>query len=367
MSVKTGATFGIVGSGWRAQFLVRVAALLPERLTLVGAAVRRTERAEELRRHWKVPVYLSPQDLVSQQRPDFVISSVPWSANPEVVTTLAAAGALVLSETPPAPDADGLRRLWDQVGHSGKIQVAEQYLLMPGHAARRVMIEHGVIGQPTSVHVSSTHMYHAVSMIRGLLGVGFGPVAVSATRFHAPLVDPLTRSGWTDDRNPKSAATTIATLDFGHATGLYDFTDNQWHNQLRQRRILIRGSHGEIADNTVVRLAAERTITSSALVRSQLGHDLNLDGYDTEHLTFEGQVLYRNPFLGLRLMDEEIAIASLLIATAAWSRGEGPAPYPLADGCEDHLIALAVEQSATTGTTIRTSVEPWHTTISTSS
>jgi hypothetical protein len=210
------------------------------------------------------------------------------------------------------------------------------------------------------VQVSSTHMYHAVSMIRGLLGAGFGPVEVRASRFAAPLVDPLTRTGWTGDDTPKEAATTIATLDFGEGkSGLYDFTDNQWHNQLRLRRIVIRGSKGEISDDSVVRLAGPRTILRSSLVRSQLGYDLNLDGYDTEHIVHDGEVVYRNPFLGQRLMDEEIAIATLLIATGAWARGNGPAPYPLAEACQDHAIALAVEESAAAGAPVVTAVEAW--------
>ncbi|HEV2636230.1 MAG TPA: Gfo/Idh/MocA family oxidoreductase [Actinocrinis sp.] len=353
------ATFGVVGSGWRAEFFVRLAALLPEQLALVGAAVRRPESAEAVTAKWGVPAYLSPQELVGHRHPDFVITSLPWPVNPEVVAALAETGTRVLSETPPAPDADGLRRLWASAGGRGLVQVAEQYLLMPGHAARRALVEQGVIGTPTSVQVSSTHMYHAVSMIRGLLGAGFDPVEVRASRFAAPLVDPLTRAGWTDDDTPKQATTTLATLDFGGTSGLYDFTDNQWHNQLRLRRILIRGSHGEIADDDVVRLAGPRTILRSSMVRSQLGYDLNLDGYDTEHIVHNGEVVYRNPFLGLRLMDEEIAIATLLTATGAWARDAGPAPYPLAQACQDHLLALAVEDSAAAGTPVVTGIEPW--------
>jgi hypothetical protein len=108
-----------------------------------------------------------------------------------------------------------------------------------------------------------------------------------------------------------------------------------------------------------VRLAGERTILKSSITRSQLGYDLNLDGYDTEHTSFEGDVLHRNPYLGLRLMDEEIAPTSLLTATGTWARGEGPAPYPLAQGCQDHLIGLAIDESAATGVLIVTGVEPW--------
>jgi predicted dehydrogenase len=351
---------GIVGSGWRAEFFARLAQALPARLQLAGFVVRRPEVADTVTRRWGVPAFLSPADLVRRYQPDFVVSCVPWSANETVLTELVDAGTRVLSETPPAPDLDALRRLWARVGATQRVQVAEQYLLMPGHAARRAIVQRGVIGAPGSVQVSSTHGYHAVSMMRGLLGVGFDPVTVQAVRFAAPLVDPLTRAGWTDNATPKDAGTTLATLDFGAGrSGLCDFTDNQWHNQLRLRRILIRGSLGEIADDTVVHLAAPRTIVKSPLTRSQLGQDLNLDGHDTEHIVFEGQPVWRNPFIGLRLMDEEIAIAQMLVATAAWARDDGPPPYPLAEACQDHLIGLAIDEAVATGQRVITAREAW--------
>ena len=104
---------------------------------------------------------------------------------------------------------------------------------------------------------------------------------------------------------------------------------------------------------------AARTVLTSEITRSQLGHDLNLDGHDTEHFAFEGEVVYRNPFLGLRLMDEEIAIATLLAGTAAWVRGEGPEPYPLAQGCQDHHLSLAIDRAAETGAPVVAGVGPW--------
>lgn len=352
--------FGIVGRGWRADFFARLAGLLPERLMLVGAAVRRPESLDEVRQRWGVPGFLSPAELLEKQSPDFVVVSVPWPVTPVVVEALVEAGVPVLAETPPAPDADGLRRLWERVGSRRLVQVAEQYLMMPGHAARRELVGRGLIGRPTSVQVSSTHGYHAVSMIRGLTGAGRGPVRVSASRHTAPLLDPLTRDGWTGAREPAEAATTLAALDFGDGlSGLYDFTDNQWHNRLRHRRIVVRGSLGEIADDRVVRWGGPETVLHGEIRRTQLGHDLNLDGFDTEHLAFEGQVLWRNPFLGLRLMDEEIAIARLLCDTAAWTRGEGPEPYPLAEGCQDHLVALAIDRAAEMGLPVTTDAEAW--------
>jgi hypothetical protein len=109
----------------------------------------------------------------------------------------------------------------------------------------------------------------------------------------------------------------------------------------------------------VVRLAAPRTIVRTPLVRRQTGYDLDLDGFETDLITYGDEVLFRNPFLGRRWNDEEIAIASLLCAMAAWVRGDGPPPYPLADGAHDHLIALAIEESADADQSVTTPPAPW--------
>ncbi|MGA5298712.1 Gfo/Idh/MocA family protein [Nucisporomicrobium flavum] len=345
-------SFATVGAGWRAEMFWRVAEGL-DTVDCVGTVVRSP-------RSLAVPTYGSLAECVEQARPDFIVTAVSWDANPGVITEAVERGLPVLAETPPASDADGLRRLWADVGESGLVQVAEQYLLVPSHAARAEAVRRGLIGTPSQVQVSSTHMYHAVSLMRGLLGAGRGPVTVRATRTTAPLVDPLTRDGWTDDTDPKPASTIIATMDFGDGmSGLYDFTDNQWHNQLRFRRLVVRGSHGELRDDEVVRLTGPRTIVRTPLVRRQTGYDLDLDGFDTDTITFGGEVLYRNPYPGRRWMDEEIAIGTLLDATAVWVRGDGPAPYPLADGAQDHLVALAAEEAAATDRTVTTQVEAW--------
>jgi predicted dehydrogenase len=303
-----------------------------------------------------VPTFAS----VAEARPDFVVTAVPWGANPGVIVDAVRRGLPVLAETPPAPDLPGLRELWSAVGDSDLVQVAEQYLLVPAHAARQALVRRGAIGTPTQVQVSSTHKYHAVSLIRGFLGAGRGPVTVRATRTTAPLVDPLTRDGWTDDDTAKPATTTIATLDLGDSrSGLYDFTDNQWHNQLRFRRLLVRGTRGELRDDEAIRLLGPRTIARTPLVRRQTGYDLDLDGFETDHITFGDEVLFRNPFIGRRWNDEEIAIATLLRAMAAWVRGDGPPPYPLADGIHDHQVALAIDEAAATDRTVTTSPESW--------
>ncbi len=341
-------SFVVVGAGWRAEMFWRLAAGLPG-VECLGAVVRTP-------RELPVPALRSLDDA----RPDFVVTAVPWETNPGVVRAAVERGLPVLAETPPAPDLAGLRALWDDVGHSGLVQVAEQYRLVPAHAARLAAVRAGVIGTPTQAQVSSTHQYHAVSLIRGYLGAGRDPVTVRASRTTAPLVDPLTRDGWTGDDTPKPATTTIATLDLGGGrSGLYDFTDNQWHNQLRFRRVVVRGTHGELRDDEVVRLLGPQTIARTPLVRRQTGYDLDLDGFETDTITLGDRVLFRNPLPGRRWNDEEIAIATQLRQTAAWVRGDGPEPYPLAEAVHDHHVALAIEEAADTDRTVTTSVEAW--------
>jgi predicted dehydrogenase len=355
----TPTTFGIVGSGWRSAFFLRLAAMAPDRFRATGVVTRSAERGSEVSARWNVPTFRSAAELVAAEAPDVVVVSVPWAATPDATRELAGIGVRVLAETPPAPDLPGLRALWADVGESGLVQVAEQYLLMPAHAARLAVVEDGVVGEPTSVQVSSTHLYHAVSLIRGLLRVGFEPAAVSARSFTAPLADPLTPDGWTGDGTPKERSTTLATLDFGGRMGLYDFTDNQWWNPLRTSRIVVRGSLGEIVDDRVVRLADPTTPVESHLVRRQTGIELNLEGVDLDHIGFDGRVVYRNPFQGSRLNEDDIGVASLLERTGAWARGEGPEPYPLAEGLQDHLLSLAIEESLATGRDVTTTTEAW--------
>jgi predicted dehydrogenase len=344
--------FALIGSGWRARMFLKVAGELGT-IGCAGVVVRTPRRLE-------VPTFPSLDACLGEVGIDFVLTATPREVTPRVITDAVDRGLPVLAETPPAPDLAGLRALWSAVGDSGMVQVAEQYPLMPSHSARAAVVASGAIGTPTQVQVSSTQQYHAVALIRGLLAAGRGSVSVRSTRFAAPLVHPLNRTGWTDDEQARSTTTTIATLDFGDArSGVYDFTEQQTRNQLRFRRLTVRGSAGELHNDEVIRMTGPRTLVRTPVVRRQTGYDLDLIGYDTEHISLGSEVLYRNPYPGRRWMDDEIAMATLLERMADWVRGEGPQPYPLAEGTQDQQVALAIEESANSDTTVTTTREAW--------
>ncbi|WP_220183229.1 Gfo/Idh/MocA family protein [Sphaerisporangium album] len=351
--------FGVVGHGWRADFYLRLARQAPDRFQCVGAVTRRPEAGAGLEREWDIPTYRRPEDLVAAGAPEVVVTSVPRTANPGVLRTLVGLDVAVLSETPPAEDVDGLRRLWADLGAADLVQVAEQHPYLPIVAAVRGLIDHGVLGEVTSAEVSWTHDYHAIALLRTLLGVRGEPARVHAVHTTGPVLEGPDRGGWPDVQKVRAAGHTLSILEMAGRTGVYDFTEGQWFNPLRRRRLIVRGSHGEVVGDQVTWAGDDGTPLSAPIVRRHTGLDGNLEGADLDTLTWAGRVLYRNPYPGARMSDEEIAIATCLERTVLWRRGEGPAPYPLADACQDHLLALSVHAAAERGEPVTTATEPW--------
>nr|WP_281372873.1 Gfo/Idh/MocA family oxidoreductase [Kineococcus aurantiacus] len=348
----------MTGGGFRAGLHLDLLGRLPGRFEVTGVLARSAATAGALAARG-LPVHRDLDGLL-RAAPDVVVVSVPARVAPGLVRELDGRGVHAVTETPAAADLDGLRALWDAVGAHGRVQVAEQYLLFPHNAARAELVRRGAVGTPTSVQVSSTQLHHATSLVRGLLGTRWRGARVVATATTAPLADPITRAGWTGSAEPRPQTTTIATFDFGDGrSALYDFTETQTRNPLRARRLVVRGSAGELVDDRLVRLTGPTTVVPSTLERRWTGHHQDVQGHDLDHLSLDGEVLFRNPFPTSRLSDEDIAVATLLQRCAAWARDEGPPPYPLAEAAQDQLLSAAIERSLATGGPVATGEGPW--------
>ncbi|WP_432483050.1 Gfo/Idh/MocA family oxidoreductase [Kineococcus esterisolvens] len=353
------ARFALVGTGYRAGMLLRLARRLPQHLHVTAVLSRDPGSAGEVTRRFGPPVVTGTEGLLAT-RPEFVVTTAPPAAGARLVPELVAAGAAVLAETPPGADVAALRRLWDEVGASGRVQVAEQYPSNPANAARLEVVRRGVIGAVGDVQVSSTQLHHAVALVRAFTGLRAEPLRVVAVTRTSPLANPVDRGGWTGDTGTHPTTSTVAVLDAGDGRGgLYDFTETQTRNPLRARRLVVRGGRGEITDDRVVRLVDATTVVESTIVRRQTGLAQDVQGFALDHLSLDGEVLHRNPFPGERLSDEEIAVATVLTRTAAWARGAGPAPYPLAAAAQDQLVAAAITEAAATGRAVTTTREAW--------
>jgi predicted dehydrogenase len=350
--------FAIVGSGWRADFYLRLAAALPEEFAVVGMVVRTTDKGEAYERRWGVTTYRTVDELLAAQRPAFAVTSVPWAANPGLIRELAGRGVPVLSETPPAPDLDGLAALYADVGRGAIVEIAEQYPFLPTYAARIGIARSGLLGPVTSAHISATQTYHAVALLRALLGVEFEDARITGVEFTNRLLEGPDRDGWPGEERLVDARQVIATLDFGDRLGLYDFTAGQWFHPLLGRRIVVRGERGEIVDDRLTYLRDAHTPVETAFRRQQTGLGGDLEGFFLRAIDAGERRAYTNPYAPARLPDEEIAIATCLTAMGARVEG-GPSFYGLARASQDHYLGLMISQAVAQGRSVRTSVQPW--------
>lgn len=357
------ATFGVVGgAGFRAQYFLRIAQALPERFRVSGLVVRDAERGREMERRWDVPAFRTLDDLLTRTRPDFpdfMVVSVPAAAGADYIRDLARRGMPVLAETPPAPDLDGLRRLYaDLAGTGARVQVAEQYHLHPVNQARLALIREGRLGPVTQATVSFSHLYHAVSLLRLFLGVGYADAVIRGMRFESPWVAGPTREGPPREDVLVTSERDLAWLDFGDRLGCYDFTANQHRSWIRSNHVSVRGHRGEIFDRRVRVQEPSGTPLDFELTRVNRGEWENAEGYFLQGIMAGDRWVYQNPFAPARLYDDEIAIATCLARMAEHAAG-GPGFYGLAEACQDHYLGMMIAQAVRTGETVRTEPQPW--------
>lgn len=350
--------FGIIGHGWRADFYLRIARELPERFQVSRMLVRREETALKLRTEWGVEAFLDLDSFLADSNMSFVIVSVPWEVCPVYIRELAERGVPVLAETPPAPDLDGLTRLFEAVGGDAKVQVAEQYLYQPMHAARIELARTGRLGAISHVQVSVAHGYHGISLIRQLLNIGFETAEISGQQFLSPIVGGPGRDGIPQEEEIRETVQNIAMLRFGDKLAVLDFTGEQYFSWIRSNRVLVRGTHGEISGEDVAWLQDFRTPILAKLRKIGQEHESNLLGYHYSGILLGAEWIYRNPFIPGRLTDDEVAIATSLCNMSEYVQG-GPSFYSLAEASQDHYLGMLIQQAITEGITVRSEKQVW--------
>lgn len=291
--------YGIIGAGWRSEFYLRIAKLLPEKFSVSGIYIRNEGKRQEFAKKYSVPIFDNLENLLNTDF-DFIVSCVNKNSISETAQMLANKGIAVLTETPVSTDA-----------LKGKIQVAEQFHFMPRNQAYKKIIDSGILGEVHQVQLSCCHEYHAASLIRFFLDIkDETPVKTTVT-----LPDTLTRynsrAGFGEPIMVNSKQK-ITILDFDGKTAIYDFNFEQYFSDIRASRIVIRGTKGEIINNSCTYLK-DGIPHSFEIKRNQIGAEESLDGFSLLNITGNGEVLYENPFKNARLSDEEIAIATCLL------------------------------------------------------
>ena len=291
--------YGIIGAGWRAEFYLRIAALVPEKFSISGIYIRNEEKRKEFSIKYNIPIFDNLDDLLKTDF-DFIVSCVNKESINETAQMLADQDIAVLTETPVS--VDNLK---------GKIQVAEQFHFMPRNQAYKRIIDSGILGEIHQVQLSCCHDYHAASLIRFFLDIK----EETPTKTTVTLPDKVTRYNSRSGHIEPSIINSeqkIVILNFGNKTAIYDFNFEQYFSDIRASRIVIRGTKGEIINNTCTYLK-DGIPHSFEIKRNCFGTEESLDGFSLLNITGNGEVLYTNPFKNARLSDEDIAIATCLL------------------------------------------------------
>ncbi len=329
-------TYGVVGAGWRAEFYIRLASLLPDRFSLAGVVVRNPETRKKYAAA-PFPVFEDADSLLAR-RPDFVVSAVNKASMADVSASLAEKGAAVLMETPLGVSAEDQERFFARLRPSFRIQVAEQYRFQPRFAAAKALLDEGILGDVRQVYLSACHDYHAVSLARFFLHTGSEIPAVDVFYLDDPVVRYAGREGMLPEPCLNDGKSKLCLLRFRNKSFLYDFCQTQYFSRIRGNLLRIRGSNGELTGDRCVYLRDGVPMTRE-LVRNAYGANGDLEGLYLAEIVSEGRTLYRNPFPGVRLTDEEIAVATCLVKMGAYVEG-GEAFYPPEEAALDARIAF---------------------------
>ena len=358
--------FVIIGSGWRAQFYVRIAKALPELFELCAMYCRSEEKADRIRSEYDIPVTTSVDDCVSAN-PDFIVTAVSKSSGPEVARRWMDKGFTVLGETPAGADLETLNNLWKCQEQGQKLVIAEQYFLYPYYSSLIRLVKTGIIGWINCLNISLAHEYHGASLMRSLLGISSDVAfTVSSKTYEFPVTETRTRYEEFNDGRIADKKRTVSTFEFdnGQVT-FYDFDSEQYHSKIRKNSYKIQGTRGEILNGKVIYLDSGNNAVKADIQAEtrQIERDfINPNPEFSEEVTgicFQDQQLYNPPFGLCGLSQDETAVAQLMKKTAEYARETSESSYPLKEALQDAYMAILMRESEETGKPVRSERQIW--------
>ena len=154
--------YGIIGAGWRSEFYLRIAALMPDTFKVSGIYIRNKQKREEFSQKYNAPIFDTLEKLL-QTDFDFIVSCVNKAGICDTVKELGSKNIPLLTETPIGTSISEIDDFLAEIKPDWRVQVAEQFHFQPRNAAIKRVIESGILGEITQVQLSCCHDYHAAS------------------------------------------------------------------------------------------------------------------------------------------------------------------------------------------------------------
>ena len=161
----------VVGTGGRAGAHLSTIPKLEPIYQLVGVCDIDSERATETAQRMAVSGYTDIETLIEAESPDVILITVPPDGHHVITEVAAAHGVHVITETPVSttlPCADRMINAAAQYGT--KLEVAENVWRWPHERLKRKIVNAGLIGEITHVHLwYASGSYHGMNAIRTLV------------------------------------------------------------------------------------------------------------------------------------------------------------------------------------------------------
>ncbi len=384
--------FIIVGSGWRSLYYVRIAKALPDILCLDAMYCRTEEKAEKMAEEFCIHTTTSIDECVTY-KPDFAVIAVNKTSICDVAIEWMDRGITVLSETPAALNMDSLKKLYEYHMSDNKMPeeingkaddktdkfpkqnnnciirrkqvVAEQYREYPYNKARLKLIKSGILGDISCINISLAHEYHGFSLIRAYLGIKPDEnYTVSGKMYEFPTTQTVTRYDKYSDGRIASKRRCVATFEFESGkVAWYDFDSEQYRSPIRKNMIKVQGVRGELIDDMLYYLdegneGQVKKLDTHVQIKHTNESNPNLSVIREVKKILCGDDILYEPELGIRnLSEDETAIASLMIGTAKYNRGEAEAPYSMEDALADSYAAILLDEAVRTGNKVSSCIK----------
>ena len=284
-------TAAIIGAGNRGATHLATVSTLREHYRLVGVCDAREERRQWAAETYGVPTFAHPVALLDAVRPQVVGVVVPPDAHHLVTAVAAARGAHVITETPIATTlAMADHMLASAERHNVLLEVSENVWRWPRELLKRLVVEQGLLGQVTQVHLWYTSgSYHGMAAMRRF--ITSRPVGVWGTS--APVeVQPFVE---VDGQTRTQRTWELGVIEFaGGELGVYQWPigttrGNEWE---------VAGTQGAIVGNEVVLWEDSRRRRGRRLpIETVLG--TTADGSETithAELATEPPLTWENPY-----------------------------------------------------------------------